>query len=100
MNRRYLLVIVVVSVSILIAYASATAFGESRLRTIDSELLDASAKGDQTSVQSLIDTGANVNAKDNDGRTPLHRAAYKGHDNIAKLLLKNKADENAKNIIG
>ena len=40
---------------------------------------------------------ADVNAKDNDGMTPLHFAADEGHKNVAELLLYNKADVNTRN---
>ena len=39
---------------------------------------------------------ADVNAKDENGNTPLHIAAEKGHENMAELLLANNAEINAK----
>jgi len=44
----------------------------------------------------LIDEGANVNAKDNDGDTALHIASGKGHKEIAELLIAKGADVSAK----
>jgi ankyrin repeat protein len=42
----------------------------------------------------------NVNVKDDVyGSTPLHYAAYNGHVEIARLLLQNGADVNAKTIM-
>jgi ankyrin repeat protein len=38
-----------------------------------------------------------VFSKDNDGRTPLHWAAEKGHKGVMELLLANQADINARN---
>jgi ankyrin repeat protein len=38
-----------------------------------------------------------VNAKDEFGYTPLHGAAFKGHKEIAELLIVKGADVNAKN---
>jgi len=38
-----------------------------------------------------------VNAKDEDGVTPLHEAALWGHNEVAELLIANGADVNAKN---
>ncbi|RMG03466.1 MAG: ankyrin repeat domain-containing protein, partial [Acidobacteria bacterium] len=45
----------------------------------------------------LISSGANVNAKDQDGQTPLHEAAWYGNSGVAKLLISSRADLNAKN---
>ena len=44
----------------------------------------------------LISNGADVNAKDDDGSTPLHYAAHEGHKEIAELLIAKGADVNAK----
>ena len=41
--------------------------------------------------------GANVNAKDDNGSTPLHWAAAKNAHETAEVLLKHDADVNAKN---
>ena len=44
--------------------------------------------------------GADVNAKDNHGYTPLHWAADGGHKEVAELLIAKGADVNAKNKYG
>ncbi|XP_017117055.1 ankyrin repeat domain-containing protein 49 [Drosophila elegans] len=41
-----------------------------------------------------------VNSKDNDGYTPLHRAAYNNFVDMAKLLLQYRADPNARTELG
>ena len=43
----------------------------------------------------LLPQGADVNGPDNDGDTPLHKAAYSGEREVAELLLAGKADVNA-----
>jgi ankyrin repeat protein len=40
----------------------------------------------------LIDPGPAVDARDANGRTPLHQAAFHGHREIAALLLQSDAD--------
>jgi cytohesin len=47
-----------------------------------------------------VDAGTDVNAKDEDENTPLHRAAYYGHKEIVVLLIAKGADVNAKNDSG
>ncbi len=44
----------------------------------------------------LLDRGAEVNGKINDGRMPLHYAANYGHADVAALLLDRGAEVNAK----
>jgi len=48
----------------------------------------------------LIANGADVNAKSDDGWTPLHQAANNGHKEIAELLIDKVADVNAMSDIG
>jgi ankyrin repeat protein len=57
---------------------------------------DAAKIGDLAGVQAELDKGADVNTKDNGGRTPLYRAAAYGHKEIAELLIAKGADVNAK----
>ena len=52
---------------------------------------------DTEALKFLIDAGANVNAKENEGRTPLHLAAERGNIESVELLLKAGSDINAKN---
>lgn len=49
-------------------------------------LLGASRVGDLQKVEALLSAGADVNAKDKDGRTALMAASGKGHRSIVKLL--------------
>jgi len=48
--------------------------------------------GDLIKVQTALENEASPNAKDNDGRTPLHEAAFWGGVEIVKLLLERGAD--------
>lgn len=46
-------------------------------------------------VSLLVDRGANVNAKDKFGWTPLTLAAQEGHLDVVKLMIEKGADKNA-----
>ena len=52
-------------------------------------------------AKALLDKGADSNSKRSDNAyTPLHSAVYEGNQEMIQLLLKNKADIDAKNLIG
>jgi uncharacterized protein len=55
----------------------------------------AAAKGDTATIAKLASSGANVNAKDSRGRTPLHVAAFMKHRDAMKSLVDGGADANA-----
>ena len=59
--------------------------------------IHVAAKGDIEAVKQHLAAGTDVNAKDKDGGTPLHEAAWYGHGEIAELLIANGADVNPKN---
>jgi ankyrin repeat protein len=63
---------------------------------LDDALVEAATKGDLAAVQALLAKGANVNARDNHGKTPLMVAAFQGHVSVVKSLLAKGADINAK----
>jgi ankyrin repeat protein len=59
---------------------------------LDAKLLQAARKGDTRSVQSLLQRGARIEAKDQDGLTAVALAADYRHPDTAKLLLEKGAD--------
>jgi len=61
-----------------------------------SELHKAARRGDLQRVKSLVEKGADVNTRDNDGETPLHEAASEGYLEVARFLVERGADVNAK----
>ena len=63
-------------------------------------LINAANKGDSEVVEALLDSGADINARDEQNQTALHQAASRGHTPIVKLLLERGADVNAKNLFG
>ncbi len=63
-------------------------------------LFQAVKNGDLDKIKRLLSEGANVNAKDYYGKTPLHYAVDKGYLNIAKYLISKGANVNAKDDYG
>jgi len=63
---------------------------------IDLALLGAVKKNDIRQVRELIDKGANVYAKDDEGSTPLHLAAGNSQLDIVKLLIEKGGKVDAK----
>ena len=61
----------------------------------DISIIDAAKQGNIEAVKQHIAAGTDVNAKDEDGYTPLHVAAWEGHKEIAELLIAKGADVNA-----
>ncbi|GAB6178795.1 hypothetical protein JCM14036_01140 [Desulfotomaculum defluvii] len=49
-------------------------------------------EGNQEKVQVLLDEGADINIKGNDGQTPLIRASIVGNAEVVQLLIRNGAD--------
>lgn len=66
------------------------------LPAVADPLHDAIRKDDHAEVERLLESGKDVNAKDEDGNTPLHLAAAAGHPQMIELLLKHGADINAR----
>ena len=62
----------------------------------DRALLDAAWDGNIEAVKQHLDAGADLNAKEEDGETPLHVAALRGPKETVELLLAKGADVNAK----
>ena len=66
----------------------------------DISLLKAAIVGNIEAVKQHLANGTDVNAKDENGYTPLHPAALNGHKEIVELLINKGADVNAKNSDG
>lgn len=64
------------------------------------QLMRSSLNGDESAVRSLLDRGADVNARDNDGETALMAASFSGHVGVVKLLLDRGAEVNGRSRTG
>ena len=58
------------------------------------DLCDLARRGNTAGLRALLDRGADVDARNDDGWTALMYAAYKGHTACLTLLLNNRADVN------
>ena len=56
----------------------------------------AAENGHEAVVRLLLEKGADVKAKNKDGRTTLHETVIRGHDKVVRLLLEKGADIEAK----
>lgn len=64
-------------------------------RLLDNQLFEAMSFGDDGVINYLIDNGANINARDSGGRTPLMYVAISGRNDIVDLLIEKGANVNA-----
>ena len=62
----------------------------------DISIHDAAHTGNIEAVKKHLDAGTDVNAKDEDGYTPLYAVAGGGHKEVAELLIAKGADVNPK----
>ena len=67
---------------------------DKRIQDANKNLFNAQTKLD---VEKVIKEGADVNAKNDNGNTALHIAAFKGNTDTVEALLAKGADVNAKN---
>ena len=74
--------------------------GESQEKNPNQELIRAAAKGDAGGMKQLLAEGADINAKDAGGWTPLLHAAWNGKTAIVLNLLVSGADIQAANNAG
>jgi ankyrin repeat protein len=78
----------------LIAVLLALSAGIARADSMDQELIAAAENGDVAGIAALLEKGANVNAQDERGRTPVMAATYGRQAKAVEALLKAGADVN------
>ncbi|WP_253303211.1 ankyrin repeat domain-containing protein [Wolbachia endosymbiont of Phyllotreta cruciferae] len=66
---------------------------------LDRKLLTATENGDLSKVREFVSQGANVNAKDKDGKIPIDIAIGQKHDDIVKYLQQTQSDLNKQLLI-
>ncbi|HEV7746494.1 MAG TPA: ankyrin repeat domain-containing protein [Pyrinomonadaceae bacterium] len=77
-------------------FGSISALGQTPKQALNDQFWEAVRQGDLALVTSLLDQGADVNAKFRYGTTALFKAAERGHLEIVKLLLARGADVTVK----
>jgi ankyrin repeat protein len=75
---------------------SAPAAAQNNQQGLNEQMWEAVRKGDVALVTSLLDKGADVNAKFRYGTTALFKAAERGHTEVVKVLLARGADVSVK----
>jgi ankyrin repeat protein len=79
-----------------IAKSERPALSKEEQDRLNANLLAAAYDGKTGDVKRLLKAGANIAAKDNNGRTALMHAAENGHTETCKFLLERNADIEAK----
>ena len=96
MKKNFVAVSIVLVISLLIASCSQRGARPAHNAQTDA-LFRATIEGNTDMVRSLLSSpGADVNARNDRGSTPLLEAARYGHDNICRMLIASGADLKAK----
>jgi ankyrin repeat protein len=85
---------------ILLVTAHGRTYAQPAAKPIAADFVAAIRKGDTDAIRRLLDNGADVNARDADGNTPLILASFYAGPECVELLLKKGADANATNKAG
>ena len=94
-QMKHLLITTIAAV-LLVGCATTQSPEPPTVKAPDISIHDAAHKGNIEAVKQHLDAGTDVNAKDEDGCTPLYAVAGGGHKEIAELLIAKGADVNPK----
>ena len=81
-------------VSACVSPGEPAALGPQALAEADALLISAAGNGEKRRVRQLLSAGADVNTSDQNGYTPVMRAAENGHLSVVKLLVAAGANVN------
>jgi len=81
---------------LILAVCPRAAVAQDPKAALNEQLWEAARKGDPAEVKTLLDKGADVNAKFRYGTTALFKAAERGHTEVVKLLIERGADVNVR----
>jgi hypothetical protein len=81
---------------VVLLVVQSVAFPQNAGNELNDQLWEAARSGDAKLVATLLDKGADVNAKFRYGTTALFKAAERGHTDVVKLLLARGADATVK----
>lgn len=93
MRKPVLLCAVIIVVSLSAAFVAGCA-------SKSDKLIQAAFHGDLAAVSTLLEEGADIEARDSRGRTPLIAAAIEGHSGVVRFLVERDADIEARNSAG
>lgn len=78
----------------IIVLASFVSHGYCGQDNLETDLINSAKSANIVKIKQLLSKGANVDARDKSGKTPLYWTCYLGHEEAATLLLDEKADAN------
>ncbi len=82
--------------SFILALLPLSSYAQDAKQELNDKLYEATRVGDAAAVKTLLDKGADVNAKFRYGATALFKAAERGYTEVVKLLLERGADVSVK----
>src|SRR5678815_5173990 len=95
-SMRLTSIILLIMAALLVSIPAAAQNAPNAQQQLNDEMWEAVRQGNVALVTSLLDKGADVNAKFRYGTTALFKAAERGHTEVVKLLIARGADVTVK----